>query len=68
MKQYFKEGQKVYFYYNVTKEILEGKIHLINDQGDVWISHGIYITLSQPFKTKKDAITNTNLINYFKKE
>jgi len=68
MKHYFKEGQKVYFYYNVTKEILEGKIVLINDQGDVWISHGTHTTLAQPFKTKKDAITNTNLINYFNKE
>jgi hypothetical protein len=60
----FKKGQTVYFYYNVTREILKGKIYAINND-DVWISHGIYITRAQPFKTKKDATINTHLRDYF---
>jgi hypothetical protein len=65
MSKYFKEGQTVYFYYNVTNEIVKGKIDTISDQDDVWIAHGEYITLAQPFKSKEDAIINTNLRAYF---
>jgi hypothetical protein len=61
MKQKFKEGQKVYFFYNVTGEILKGTIYLIH-YDSVWISHGIYITLTEPFRTKKEAIAYKNTI------
>jgi len=62
MKQDFKEGQKVYFLYNVTDEILEGIIYLIT-QYDIWILHGIYISLAKPFRTRKEAVAYKNKID-----